>query len=96
MSKQAFMEAFAPEMEVELLSPGIANVTDGEWVLLVQPGYCAHCREIDGGEGPCAHKDAMALAIRNHLKGLSLPFDKESDHIIARWRQALNELEAVG
>ena len=90
---QAFDTAFMP---VDLLKPGIANVTDEGVTLLVQPGYCPFCRQYDDGEGPCRHKDALAEAIRQHIKTLPLPFDSESESALSPWQSALYELEEVG
>jgi len=44
---------------VQLLAPGIANVTDNGVTLLVQDGYCAHCRTNGDGEALCRHKEAL-------------------------------------
>ena len=45
-------------MAVEHLVEGIANVMDNGVTLLVQPGYCAHCRDIEDGVPWCIHKEA--------------------------------------
>ena len=49
---------------VQLLAPGIANVTDNGVTLLVQDGYCAHCRTNGDGEALCRHKEALFEAER--------------------------------
>jgi len=58
--RDAFDVAYMP---VELLGDGIANVTDNGVTLLVQPHYCAHCRDIRDGAGPCIHKHALFEAM---------------------------------
>ena len=56
---QAFDQAFRPELKVEILYPGIVNVTDDGVTLLVQDYYCAHCRDNgNGGKAWCEHKEA--------------------------------------
>ena len=64
-------EAFDPETRetlietsgytVALPSGHVTDPTTGD-ALAVTPYYCAHCRSIDDGEGPCAHKDALDAA----------------------------------
>lgn len=48
------------------VDPDTGHVTDPTTgkVLAVTTYYCAHCRHVNDGEGPCEHKDALALAMK--------------------------------
>ena len=79
---QAFELAFSPDGQnylarllgsVRHLGPGYCTMTDDDETLSVSLHYCAFCNAIHGhagdGEGDCAHKRALRLAME--LEGIA-------------------------
>ena len=48
---------------IDIETGHVTDPTTGE-TLAVTPYYCAHCRAIDDGEGPCKHKQALIKAVK--------------------------------
>ena len=72
-------------MDVDLDTGHVTDPETGK-TLAVTPYYCAHCRGIDDGEGPCVHKEALCAALEATEPPTYHPAMPDAD-AVHEWRQ---------
>ena len=69
---------------LHIVTKAMAMVNDSGRLGTVSAWYCSLCRDVNGGEGPCEHKDALFAAVADDADELADSLDDaEMYHCLA-------------